>query len=103
MAIKATEVGQPFRVGTTFNLSGKTSLTIKYTSKTGVETTIPTTRVTAPAVSEGGFPANQFMKFITEATDFTEDGDYTEGCGTYIDASLTLFTDKFAFTIGEAC
>lgn len=105
MGIKATEVGQPFRVGTTFDLSAATSMTIKYTSDTGVETIIPTARVTAPSSEEAGFPANTFMKFITEAADFTEDGDYTEGCGTYnnTNLNLVLFTNKFEFTIDEAC
>jgi hypothetical protein len=48
MAIKVTEIGKEFNYGTFYDLSGATALDLKFTSPSGVVTTISNPRVTAP-------------------------------------------------------
>ena len=107
MAIKITEVGKPFRYSTAFDLSSNTELSLKLISPTGVVTTFTNPKVTAPAVAVatpelGTLSANTYMEFTTEATDFTEVGEWTV-CGTYTDASSVFHGDKATFSIGDAC
>ena len=108
MAIKITEVGKSFRYSTAFDLSGNTALSLKLTSPAGVVTIFTNPKVTAPATEVvtpelGTLSANTYMQFTTEATDFTEAGEWTV-CGTYTDAVPSVFHgDKATFTIGDAC
>jgi hypothetical protein len=82
---------------------------LKFTSPTGVELLLDSSaRVSAPAVDVtdpdlGTLPANTYMQITTEATDFTEVGEWTV-CGTYTDATpKVFFGDKATFTIDAAC
>lgn len=109
MTIKATEVGRDVYVATTFDLSGNTELGLKFTSPSGIETDILSTRITAPATAspstpeEGIMPASTYMTFSTLATDFTEAGTWTV-CATYIDATpKTYYGDPSTFTVEAAC
>jgi hypothetical protein len=108
MAIKVTEIGKEFNYGTFYDLSGATALDLKFTSPSGVVTTISNPRVTAPGVPVtdpilGTLPANTYMQFTTLSTDFTEAGTWTV-CGTYTDASPKVyFGDDATFTVGAAC
>lgn len=107
MTIKATEVGQPFRYATYFDLSANTALSLKFTDPNGDVTTISNPRVTAPATPVvtpiGTLAASTYMEFTTEATDFTVSGTWTV-CGTYTEgATKLLYGDDATFTIGEAC
>lgn len=117
MSIKTGEIGKLFNYGTFFDLSGSSSLTLKFTSPKGIETIIANPRVTAPAVdltatieNEDGtetqttFPANTYMQFSTLATDFTEAGKKWTVCGIYEDATPKEFHGDLAtFTIEASC
>ncbi len=116
MSLKATEVGQTFRYGTYFDLSGNTALDLKFTDPNGDVTTISNPRVTAPATpvtvtiidSDGNedsvtFPASTYMEFTTLATDFTVVGTWTV-CGTYTDGTPKIFFgDDATFEVGAPC
>lgn len=108
MGIKATEVGKQFNYGTFIDLSGNTQLSLKFVSPTGQITILTKPRVSAPAVPvtdpiEGTFPADTYMQITTEATDFTEVGEWTV-CGIYEDGSPKIFYgDDATFTVEEAC
>tara|TARA_R110002096_G_scaffold415093_1_gene616534 strand:+ start:261 stop:587 length:327 start_codon:yes stop_codon:yes gene_type:complete len=108
MSIKVTEVGKLFNYGTGFDLSGSSALDLKFTSPSGIVSTISNPRVTAPATPAtdpilGTLPANTYMQFTTLSTDFTETGTWTV-CGTYTDATPKVFYgDDTTFTVGAAC
>ena len=109
MTIKKDEKGQPFRIGTGFDMSGSTSLTIKFTKPDGTELTVTNPDVTAPAtplVNDpylGSIPASTYFEYTSTGLDFDQAGENWKACGTYADASLTLFTGEVTFTIDESC
>lgn len=87
MSIKVGEIGKALYVGTTFNLNAApfTELTLNFVSPDGTITFSRTTAdgITAPAVdspaldSTGVLPANTYMLYLTQASDFTVAGDWT--------------------------
>jgi hypothetical protein len=82
MPIKAAESNKAFRYATSFDMSSSTSLSLKFTSPTGIVTTLTdatTPAVTAPALAItdadlGALAASTYMEFKTLATTFTEAG-----------------------------
>lgn len=113
MSIKVGEIGRDIYVGTSFDLSANTELTIKFTSPSGtiIVTKTSADGVTAPAVDSpalpgvGVFPANTYMLYTTQAGDFDSGGvgDWTV-CTVYDDATpKKYFGDDTTLTIEEAC
>lgn len=112
MTIKVGEKGQPFRISTTFDMSGSTGLDIAFTAPaTGTDftaTEVSSPAVTAPAVALtndpelGNVSASTYFEYTTDGTEFDVAGEW-EACGVYEDGSLILKADKVTFTIGESC
>lgn len=100
MSIKTGEIGKSLYVGTGFNLNAApfTELTIKFTSPDGAITFSRSTAdgVTAPAVDSpvldnvGVLPADTYMLYMTQASDFAVDGSWNI-CTEYQDAAPSLF------------
>lgn len=112
MTIKISEKGQPFRISTSFDMSGSTALQIEFTAPTGgtdfTATDLTTPAVSAPAVALTNDPelgtvaASTYFEYTTDGTEFDIAGTWT-ACGQYTDASLILKADEVTFTIGEEC
>ena len=114
MTIKVGEVGKSLYVGTTFDMNAApfTVLELKFTSPDGTITFSRTDSgdgITAPAVDSpalpnvGVLPANTYMLYLTQAGDFTVDGDW-QVCAEYQDAAPSIFFgDDTVLTIGKAC
>lgn len=111
MTIKATEVGKLFNYATSYDMSGSTALSLKFTDPLGVETTL--TQATTPAVTAPASPvtdpvlgtiaASTYMQITTAADTFPTAGTWTV-CGVYTDGTPKVFHgDEVSFTIGEAC
>lgn len=112
MTIKVGEKGQPFRISTSYDMSGSTALSIKFTAPaTGTDftkTNSTTPAVSAPAVALtndpelGNVSASEYFEYTTDGTEFDVAGEW-KACGTYTDASLILEADEVTFTIGASC
>ncbi len=107
MTIRVGEIGKELYVGTDFDLSSNTELTIKFESpdsETVFERTKTSDGITAPAVDSPSIPgvgillANTYMLYETQALDFIAGAGewcisarYTEGSSKfYIGAPATL-------------
>ena len=107
MSIRVGEVGKLFDLGTAFDMSSNTELTINFTKPDGTtKLTLTKTggRVSIVAsLSAGGFPSNTYMQISTIASDFDVAGVWTV-CGIYQDATPKIFHSADAtFTVLEAC
>ncbi len=112
MTIKVTEKGQPFRIGTSYDMSGSTALSIAFTAPSGgtdfTATNLTTPAVSAPAVALTNDPelgtvsASTYFEYTTDGTEFDIAGTWT-ACGVYTDAALILNADQVSFTIGAEC
>lgn len=114
MAIRVGESNKAFRYATAFDMSNSTGLSLKFTSPSGIITTLTestTPAVTAPAISItdpdlGPLAASQYMEFNTEATTFTEQGTW-KVCGTYTDTATnpdSIFEGgTVTFSVGAGC
>ena len=112
MTIKLTEKGQPFRISTSFDMSGSTALQIEFTAPTGgtdfTATDLTTPAVTAPAVALtndpelGDVAASTYFEYTTDGTEFDIVGTWS-ACGQYTDASLILKADVVEFAINAEC
>lgn len=114
--IRVGEIGRDLYVNTGFDLSGNTSMSMKATitvDDVPYETLI-TTGITAPAVDSpaipgfGVLPADEYMLYTTDGTEFIKDGVDVPGdwtlCVTYNDASpKTFYGADTILTIGERC
>lgn len=116
--IKNGEVGRDLYVGTTFDLSSNTELTIRFTSPDGTIKFDKTTAdgITAPAspspalpesgdFSGGILPANTYMLYTTDGTEFTLGGDGNWNiCTNYQDGTPKSFDgDDTTLVISPAC
>ena len=114
-SIKVTEIGQPFRIATDFDMSGYTGLEIVFTAPPGgtdfTVTNLTTPAVTAPAVelvNNASFnpprsvAASEYLEYITDGTEFDVAGTWY-ACGEYSDATRTLKAGRVQFTIGAEC
>ena len=80
MTIKVTEKGQPFRIATSFDMSGNTALQIEFTAPTSgtdfTATDLTTPAVSAPAVALvndpelGSVTASTYFEYTTDGTEF---------------------------------
>lgn len=96
MGIKVAEGNKAFRYATAYDMSSSTGLSLKFTSPTGVESTL--TQATTPAVTApatpitdpdlGALSASEYMEFDTLVTTFTESGTW-KVCGTYTNTGTT--------------
>jgi len=111
MGIKVGESNKTFRYATNFDMSGSTTLTLKFTPPSGTSFDITTPRVTAPAVAVsdpdlGALTASTYMEFQTLSTDFLEAGNYVV-CGTYESTATSptsiFYGDDATFTVDAAC
>ncbi|MEE9223055.1 MAG: hypothetical protein V3V40_06320 [Nitrosomonadaceae bacterium] len=109
MPIKSTESNKTLDVGVFFDItSGTGEKTITVTNPvTGVKTTFPDSRITAPGVaSADGFEAGTYMQLKTIVTDFPDPGQWPI-CTRFQDPSTTPVTDYYGddntITIGKAC
>lgn len=109
MTIKIGEVGKTLYVGTTFDLNAApfTVLTINFTSPDGSVTFQRTSpEVQAPTVDSpplpnvGVLPANTYMTYLTQASDFDTAGEWTVCCR-YEDAAPSLFDGSDAILVIE--
>lgn len=112
MSIKVGEVGQPFRIDASFDMSGSTGLEILFTRPDG--TTFTLTKVTTPAVSApavaltndpelGDVAASEYFEVTSVAATFDTAGSGWKACGKYTDGSLELFADEVEFEIFAQC
>jgi len=113
MSTKVGEIGRDIFIGTGFNLSAATELTIRFTNPDG---TVKFDRdssdgVTAPPADSpdipdiGVFIGNTYMKYTTVAADFDAGGpgDWVV-CVNYQDATPKSYDgDDTILNIGEAC
>lgn len=92
--MKVAEIGITVVIGTSYDMSSKTSLTVELRAPDDTIVTVATGRLslTASQYSGGGeiFPSNTYMSFTTLATDFPIAGDYTI-VPTYNDATPKTF------------
>jgi len=114
MGIKVAEGNKPFRYATAFDMSSSTSLSLKFTSPSNVESTLTdatTPAVTAPAVAItdpdlGALSASEYMEFDTLVTTFTEAGTW-KVCGTYTNTATTpdsvYIGGEVTFTVDAGC
>jgi len=114
MSIKIGEIGKSLYVGTTFNLNAApfTVLKLKFTSPDG---TITFTRdntadgITAPNTDSpaldnvGVLPANTYMLYKTQETDFAIAGEWTMCCEYQDAVPSKFFGDDTVITIEESC
>jgi hypothetical protein len=118
VSIKVGEIGRDLYVGTSFDLSSNTELIINFTSPDGSVSfsKAKADGVTAPAVdspalpssgdfSGGVLPANTYMMYTTDGTEFVDGGHGGwEICTTYQDATPKRFYgDDTTLLIAEAC
>ena len=114
MTIKVAEGNKAFRYATNYDMSSSTGLSLKFTSPTGVETTLTdltTPAVTAPALTItdpdlGSLTASTYMEFKTLVTTFAESGSW-KVCGTYTDTATTpdsvFIGGTVSFTVEVGC
>ena len=114
MAIKVAEGNKAFRYATNFDMSSSTALSLKFTSPTGVVTTLTdltTPAVTAPASAItdpdlGALAASTYFEFKTLVTTFTESGTW-KVCGTYTDTATSpdsiFIGSTVTFNVGVGC
>ena len=121
MTIKDGDIGRPIYVASTFDMSGNTALSLKFTSPDGsVVITKSNPDVTAPASpspslpSSTGFaggilPASTYWLYTTDGTEFIAGGspggagNWTV-CGTYTDGTPKFYQgDSGVLVISEAC
>lgn len=116
MSIKVGEVGKSLYVGTTFDVNAApfSELTLNFVSPDGSITFSRTTAdgITAPAVaspaldSTGVLPANTYLLYLTQASDFITSGEWTVQAQ-YEDSAPSLFLGCVAtLTIlpaGDSC
>jgi hypothetical protein len=110
MTVRVGEIGAEINVGTTLDLSANTELRLKFTSPDGsIEFERTNPDVTAPGVDSpslpnvGILPANTYMAYATDASDFAVAGDWTV-CAVYADATPKLrFGQKTILSVLEGC
>jgi len=111
MSIKVAEIGQPFRIDASFDMSGSTGLEIKFTDPSGTEFTY--TQATTPAVTApadaltndpelGNVPASEYFEITTDVDMFETAGTWY-ACGRYLDGTKDLYADEVEFIIKEQC
>lgn len=103
MAIKVGEAGKTIVIGTSYDMSSKTSLTVTILDPSGNTTTVADGSITLnsgtyDAGSLGTFAANESLQFDTTAGMFDEAGTWSAYV-TYVDAGKTLYSDTFTLTI----
>ncbi len=99
------EYGIAFNLNVNYNISGFTALSLVITRPDATLITRTNGDVTAPAVplvttDMGTFAANEYAKYIIQAGDLTEAGEYTVRL-TYTDATKRLVSDQTSFTVSE--
>ena len=88
MTIKVGESNEFFQYNTGIDISSFTSLSLKFTSPSGIESTVTEARITVPAVNDGDLLANEYMQFTVVDTDFVENGFWMV-CGVRTDTTTT--------------
>lgn len=96
MSLTKDESGKLFGYNVEFDMSQNTALALKVTDPEGVETEITPGRISVPIIDgvfeENGedktYLANEYMQFITEATDFTKIGVWAI-CGVFTNTTTT--------------
>ena len=110
MTVTATEVGRTIRIGTRYDLSSFSDLELMITAPDLSSETLKNsvaTRVTAPSVqvsdaTVGTLPADTYMEMVTDATDFTQTGDYSI-TPVYVDATpKRLYGETVTLTVSAA-
>jgi hypothetical protein len=108
--MKAGEIGVVVVVGTSYDLSGKTSLTVTIINPDGTTQTVADGDISISASpyasSHGTFAGNTYAMFDTTATMF-EQSQIASGASTgtwsayltYVDATKTLYSDTFTITV----
>ena len=98
--MNAGEYGVIFRLGTSFDMSGNTALSLTFTRPDATTLTVSNPSVTAPGSVGGSFSANEYFQYTFADGDVrsTDAGQWTVR-GTYTDASKQLISDAATFTI----
>lgn len=115
MSIKIGEIGREYYISTAFDLSSFSELAIKFTSPSGesfeklTADGVSAPSAPSPALPAGGgfaggvMPADTYILYITDGTEFDEAGDWTV-CVRYEDATpKKFFGDDAVLTILSAC
>lgn len=111
MTIRPGEIGKELYVGTGFDLSSNTELTLnfKLTDRNISFSRNSADGVTAPGIDSpdlpdvGILPANTYMLYITQANDFAFRGAWCVNAQ-YEDATSVLFIgDNATLTVSAAC
>ena len=108
--MKVGESGVTIVIGTSYDLSGKTSLTVKIINPDGTEQTVADGDITISAASysstHGTFASNTYAMFDTTSSMFVQ-AQIASGASngtwsaylTYVDATKTLISDTFTITV----
>ena len=117
MTLKVGEVGKKFRYATYFDLSGNTTISLKFKAPDGTINLIEPPRLTAPNIQVedtdlGTLDASTYMEFTTIASDFEDIPDILPHqdyitwsvCGTYVDSTpKEFFGDTASFKVYRPC
>ena len=103
MGLKVGEAGKTIVVGTSYDMSSKTSLAVTILDPGANESTVADGDITLNtgtynAGTLGTFAANESLQFDTTALMFDEAGTWSLYV-TYVDATKTLISDTFTLTI----
>lgn len=99
-----SEYGLKFRIGTSYDMSGSTSLSLVFTKPSGETLTVVPTAPATPVsgTDENGeaysFAASTYFEYPFADMNVDEDGLW-RARGIYIDASKRLTTDNAEFTV----
>ena len=103
MAIKVAEVGKTVTIGTGYDMSSNTSITVTIIPPSGDNVTVTNARTSITAASYdagelGTFASNEYVQFSTAATDFLVSGSHTAYV-TYDDGTNTFYSDNVTITV----
>lgn len=104
MGLKVGEGGKAVVIGTSYDMSSKTSLTVNLVAPTGgTDSTVADGSITLntgtyDAGTLGTFAANESLQFDTTTSMFDIAGSWSAYV-TYVDSGKTLYSDTFTLTI----